>query len=129
MCKCKWMYAIVLRSLTWQKCVDSASKHSITYMLDKDTVVGRRFFCPKFRTKSRNFPALESLMKQKICPRKVLGNFKTKLRPKCFDETGPRSWLITEPRHDKTWRGLFPTNSYKNWAVQSHEIAKCMKFR
>ena len=26
---------------------------------------GRLFFHPKFRTKSRNFPALESLMKQK----------------------------------------------------------------
>ena len=36
---------------------------------------------------------------------------------------------VTEPRHDKTWRMLFPTNSYKNWAVQSHKTAKCMKFR
>ena len=36
---------------------------------------GRRFFRPKFRTKSRNFPALESLMKQKICPRNVVGHF------------------------------------------------------
>ena len=30
-------------------------------------------------------------MKQKVCPRNVLGHFKTKIRPKCFDETGP--WL------------------------------------
>ena len=36
-------------------------------------MVGRRFFRPKFRTKSRNFPVLESLMKQKICPRNVVG--------------------------------------------------------
>ena len=35
----------------------------------------------------------------------------------------------TEPRHDKTWRRLFPTNFYKNWAVQSKKMAKCMEFR
>ena len=53
-------------------------------------MAGRRIFRPRFRTKNRNFPALESMMKQKICPRNVLGHFRTKIRPKCFDETGPR---------------------------------------
>ena len=56
-------------------------------------MVGRRFFRPMFRTKSKNFPALESLMKQKIRPRNVLGHFMTNIRPKCFDGTGPRLWF------------------------------------
>ena len=52
-------------------------------------MIGRRNFSPKFKTKSRNFSVLDSLMKQEICPRNVLGHFKTKLCPKYFDETGP----------------------------------------
>ena len=57
--------------------------------LGQNTVVGRRFFRPKYMTKSRNFPALESMIKQVICPRNVQGHFRQKIRPKCFDETGP----------------------------------------
>ena len=51
-------------------------------------MVGCRLFRPKFRTKSRNFPALERDETENV------SIFKTKIRLKCFyetDETGPCS--------------------------------------
>ena len=71
-----------IKQLNITEKVWSVSKNLITYIWNKDTVIGRR-----------NFPSLESLLKQKICPRNILGHFKSKIRPKCFDETGPCSPL------------------------------------
>ena len=53
-------------------------KFLMTYILihlGQNTLVGRRNFRPKFKTKSKNFSTLMCLMKQEIGPRNVLGHF------------------------------------------------------
>ena len=81
-------------------------------------MVGSRNFRPKFRTKSRNFSVFESLMKPEVCPRNVLGHFfKTKICPKCFDETCPRSWC--NQKQIPKWETTKITNRYKKtWLTE-----------
>ena len=51
---------------------------------------GRLFFRPKFRTKSRNFPALESLMKQKMWSGR--GGVRADVNEKLKNENSKKNW-------------------------------------
>ena len=58
----------------------SLEKHNIVlvYNLGQKYQLGHRFICPTYRTKSKNFLNLQSMMKHDFCLKHVLRHFKDK---------------------------------------------------